>query len=273
MRVAGKVVVITGAAGGIGSALARRFAREGARAVCLSDRPGTGPAGVGGLDSLAAELRATGTAALVVPADVAVEAAVRELVAVAERELGPVDLFCANAGVASGAGLAAGDADWAAAWSVNVLAHVYAARAVLPGMLARGAGYLLHTCSAAGLLTAPGDAPYTVTKHAAVAFAEWLSLSYGGAGITVSALCPQGVRTPMLTGGLADGNDAARFVAAAGEILEPDQVAGAVVDGLAAERFLILPHPEVAEYQRRKAADPDRWLAGIRRMLSGRTGR
>jgi NAD(P)-dependent dehydrogenase (short-subunit alcohol dehydrogenase family) len=278
MRVAGKVVVITGAAGGIGSALARRFAREGARAICLSDRADpSGPSGSagssgssgpsGGLEALAGEVRAAGAAALVVPADVAVEGEVRELVAAAERELGPVDLFCANAGVASGDGLDAADDAWAAAWSVNVLAHVYAARAVLPGMVDRGGGYLLTTCSAAGLLTAPGDAPYTVTKHAAVAFAEWLALTYGGAGLRVSALCPQGVRTPMLTEGLDDGNAAARFVAAAGAIMEPDEVAGAVVDGLAAERFLILPHPEVAEYQRRKAADPDRWLAGIRRML------
>jgi NAD(P)-dependent dehydrogenase (short-subunit alcohol dehydrogenase family) len=134
-------------------------------------------------------------------------------------------------------------------------------------MLDRGGGYLLHTCSAAGLLTAPGDAPYTVTKHAAVAFAEWLAVMYGDAGIKVSALCPQGVRTPMLTEGLAAGDPSAKAVAAAGAILEPEQVADAVVAGLAAERFLILPHPEVAEYQRRKAADPDRWLAGVRRRM------
>lgn len=251
VELAGKNVVITGAAGGIGSALARRFAADGAR-LCLSDRPGRLPDGGG---------------TLAVPADVAVEDEVRNLVAVAERELGPIDLFCANAGIATGQGLSASAADWAAAWSVNVLSHVYAARAVLPGMLDRGEGYLLHTCSAAGLLTGPGDAPYTVTKHAAVGFAEWLAVTYGGAGIRVSALCPQGVRTPMLAGGLAAGEPSAKAVAAAGAILEPDQVADAVVAGLAAERFLILPHPEVAEYQRRKAADPDRWLAGIRRLL------
>jgi NAD(P)-dependent dehydrogenase (short-subunit alcohol dehydrogenase family) len=262
MRVAGKNVVITGAAGGIGRALARAFVAEGAAGLCLSDRPGAG------LDGLAGELRATGCPVLVVPADVGVEDEVREVVGAAERELGGVDLFCANAGVASGAGLEAGDDAWAAAWSVNVMAHVYAARAVVPGMVERGGGYLLHTCSAAGLLTAPGDAPYAVTKHGAVAFAEWLSLTYGGDGVKVSALCPQGVRTPMLTEGLDEGNAAARFVAAAGGILEPEQVAAAAVEGLAAERFLILPHPEVAEYQRRKAADPDRWLAGIRRMLT-----
>lgn len=254
MRVAGKVVVITGAAGGIGAALARRFAAEGAR-LCLSDRADVGP--------LAAGL----PGALAVSADVAIEDQVRDLVTAAERELGPIDLFCANAGVATGQGLSADAADWAAAWSVNVLSHVYSARAVLPGMLARGSGYLLHTCSAAGLLTAPGDAPYTVTKHAAVAFAEWLAVMYGGAGIKVSALCPQGVRTPMLMDGIAAGEASAKAVAAAGAILEPDQVAEAVISGLAAERFLILPHPEVIEYVRRKAADPDRWLNGVRRLL------
>jgi NAD(P)-dependent dehydrogenase (short-subunit alcohol dehydrogenase family) len=254
VRVAGKVVVITGAAGGIGAALARRFAAEGAR-LCLSDRTDVG--------HLGAEL----PGAVAVSADVTVEDQVRDLVTTAERELGPIDLFCANAGVATGQGLSAGAADWAAAWSVNVLSHVYSARAVLPGMLARGSGYLLHTCSAAGLLTAPGDAPYAVTKHAAVAFAEWLAVMYGGAGIKVSALCPQGVRTPMLMDGLAAGEASAKAVAAAGAILEPDQVAEAVVSGLAAERFLILPHPEVIEYVRRKAADPDRWLNGVRRLL------
>jgi NAD(P)-dependent dehydrogenase (short-subunit alcohol dehydrogenase family) len=251
MDLAGKVVVITGAAGGIGSALARRFAAEGAR-LCVSDREGTNlPPG------------------FAVRADVAVEDEVRDLVAAAERALGPIDLFCANAGIATGQGLSASTADWDSAWSVNVLSHVYSARAVLPGMLERGRGYLLHTCSAAGLLTGPGDAPYTVTKHAAVAFAEWLAVTYGGAGITVSVLCPQGVRTPMLMDSLATGDVSAKAVAAAGAILEPDQVAEAVVTGLAAERFLILPHPEVTEYIRRKAADPDRWLAGVRRRLLG----
>jgi NAD(P)-dependent dehydrogenase (short-subunit alcohol dehydrogenase family) len=259
MRVAGKVVAITGAAGGIGSALALRFAAEGAAAICVSDLTGA--------EDLAVRLRKAGTKTLAVPADVAVEDEVRNLVAVAERELGPIDLFCANAGITTGEGLSASDAQWAAAWSVNVLAHVYAARAVLPGMLDRGAGYLLHTCSAAGLLTSPGDAPYAVTKHAAVAFAEWLAVTYGDAGIGVSALCPQGVRTPMLTDGLEAGHPGALAVAAAGPILEPEQVADAVVAGLDAERFLILPHPQVAEYQRRKAVDPDRWLAGVRRLL------
>ncbi|HEX6682721.1 MAG TPA: SDR family oxidoreductase [Candidatus Limnocylindrales bacterium] len=249
MNLAGKRVVITGAAGGIGAAMARRFHAEGATLV-LSDLQAP--------QSLAAELDTTAVAA-----DVTDEAQVRALVEAA----GEIDLFCANAGVATGLGLDAPDEDWERLWAVNVMAHVYSARAVLPGMLARGSGYLLHTCSAAGLLTSLGDAPYAVTKHGAVAFAEWLAAMYGGKGIRVSALCPQGVRTPMLTAGLEKGDPAALAVAAAGTVLEPEEVADIVVEGLAAERFLILPHPEVAMYQQRKAADPDRWLAGIRRLL------
>jgi NAD(P)-dependent dehydrogenase (short-subunit alcohol dehydrogenase family) len=150
---------------------------------------------------------------------------------------------------------------WQQIWETNVMAHVYAARAVLPGMLARGAGYLLQTASAAGLLTHPGAAPYSVTKHAAVAFAEWLAIAYGEAGIKVSCLCPQGVRTRMLLG--ADGGRESFLRAGA---LEPEEVAEAVVAGLDQESFLILPHPEVAEYLRRKAGDHDRWLRGMRRL-------
>lgn len=160
------------------------------------------------------------------------------------------------------------DEAWAASWSVNVLSHVYAARAVLPGMLARGEGYLLQTCSAAGLLTAVADAPYTATKHAAVGLAEWLSVTYGDRGIRVSALCPQGVRTPLLTDGLDTGHLGARMVAASGPLLEPDDVAESVIRGLDEERFLILPHPEVATYAQRKAADPDAWLAAVRHITT-----
>lgn len=252
MNLEGKRVVITGAAGGLGAAMARRFAAEGATLI-LSDLQAP--------QSLAAELDATATA---VATDVTDEAQVRALVETA----GEIDLFCANAGVAAGLGLDAPDEVWERLWAVNVMAHIYSARAVLPGMLERGSGYLLHTCSAAGLLTSLGDAPYTVTKHGAVAFAEWLAAMYGGKGIRVSALCPQGIRTPMLTEGLEKGDRAALAVAAAGTILEPEEVADAVVEGLAAERFLILPHPEVATYQQRKAADPDRWLAGVRRLMA-----
>lgn len=259
MRVSGRVVAITGATGGIGSALARRFAAEGAAGICVSD--------LSAPEALAAELEALGVRSLAVRTDVAVESDVQDLVARTERELGPIDLFCANAGIATGRGITdATDADWERTWQINVMAHVYSARAVLPAMLERGSGYLLHTASAAGLLTALGDAPYAVTKHAAVAFAEWLAVMYGDRGITVSALCPQGVNTPMLTGGLLAGSAAAKSVAAAGRLLEPEDVAEAVVAGLDAERFLILPHPEVSEFQLHKASDPDRWLRGVRRL-------
>jgi NAD(P)-dependent dehydrogenase (short-subunit alcohol dehydrogenase family) len=258
MRVTGKNIVITGAASGIGAALAQRFAAEGAAGICLAD-----------LDEDAAARVAAGLPCrtVVCRTDVGDEAQVQSMVAAA-GELGPIDLLCSNAGIGTGAGLEATAAQWAATWAVNVQAHVYAAQAVLPGMLSRGSGYLLNTCSAAGLLSQPGDAPYAVTKHAAVAFAEWLALTYGDQGIRVSALCPQGVRTPLLTGAL-DGHLAAKAVAAAGKILEPSEVASAVVAGLEAEKFLILPHPEVAEFVRRKAADPDRWLSGLRRLVAG----
>jgi NAD(P)-dependent dehydrogenase (short-subunit alcohol dehydrogenase family) len=249
MELSGKRVVITGAAGGIGAAMARRFHAEGAILV-LSDLKAP--------ESLAAELGATA-----VSCDVSIETQVASLVEAA----GEIDLFCANAGIATGLGLDASDQAWERSWAVNVMAHVYSARAVLPGMLARGGGYLLHTCSAAGLLISLSDAPYNVTKHAAVAFAEWLTAMYGDRGIKVSALCPQGVRTPMLMEGLEKGERAALAVAAAGAILEPEEVAEIVVQGLAEERFLILPHPEVAKYQQHKAADPDRWLAGVRRLM------
>jgi NAD(P)-dependent dehydrogenase (short-subunit alcohol dehydrogenase family) len=258
MRLAGRVAVVTGGAGGIGAALARRFAAEGAAGLVVADVDGDAAVRVAG---------AIGPPATAEAVDVTDEEQVRELVAGAERHYGRIDLFCANAGVTAGAGVEAADAAWERAWSVNLLAHVYAARAVLPGMLARGEGYLLHTCSAAGLLTAVGDAPYTVTKHAALGLAEWLAVTYGDRGIRVSALCPQGVRTPMLTEGLATGHVGALVTAASGAVLDPEQVADAVIDGLAAERFLVLPHPEVAAYARRKAEDPDGWLVAMRSMV------
>ena len=263
MHLSGTVAVITGAGGGIGSALARRFAAEGAAALCLADIDEPAVA------ALAASLRCR---VLTMRTDVADEAQVRAMIDATVAQLGPIDLLCSNAGVATGRGLDAPGEVWELAWSVNLRAHVYAARAAIPGMLARGGGYLLNTCSAAGLLTQPGDAPYAVTKNAAVAFAEWLAVTYGDHGIKVSALCPQGVRTAMLDSGLGESHEAARVVAAAGKVLEPDEVADAVVDGLAAERFLILPHPEVAEYVKRKAADRDRWLAGIRRLVASLRG-
>ncbi len=261
MKLDGKIAVITGAAGGIGRALARRFAAEGAAGLVLSD-----------LDPDAVAKLATELDAHPVAADVTDEAQVKALVDAALERYGRVDLFCSNAGILSGAGIEAPNEIWQRSWAVNVQAHVYAARAVLPSMLARGEGYLLQTCSAAGLLTAVGDAPYSVTKHAAVGLAEWLAIEYGGRGIKVSALCPQGVDTPMLNDGLDLGHVGARVTAASGAVLSPEDVAGAAVRGLAEERFLILPHPEVATYQANKVGDPDRWIAGMRRLAAGLSG-
>jgi len=257
MQVTGKNIVITGAGSGIGAAMARRFAADGAATLCLSDING---------DAVATVATALDCRTVALRTDVGDEAQVREMIEAAS-ELGPIDLVCSNAGIGTGAGLEATPEQWASTWAVNVQAHVYAARAALPAMLERGEGYLLHTCSAAGLLTQPGDAPYAVTKHAAVAFAEWLALTYGDQGIRVSALCPQGVRTPLLTGGIESGV-AGKVVAAAGKVLEPEEVADAVIAGLDAEKFLILPHPEVAEFMRRKAGDRDRWLSGLRRLVA-----
>jgi NAD(P)-dependent dehydrogenase (short-subunit alcohol dehydrogenase family) len=265
MRLDGKVAVITGAAGGIGSALARRFATEGAAGVVLSDVDHEAA------QRIAEQIVADGGHAAAIAADVTDEAQVAELVAASERTFGPIDLFCSNAGVASGAGLDAQPEDWARSWSVNVLAHAHAAKAVLPSMLARGSGYLLQTVSAAGLLNVVGDAPYAATKHGALGLAEWLSMTYGDRGIRVSALCPMGVRTNMLIPGVEAGNPSALAVASAGPILEPEQVADVVVKGLDAEQFLILPHPEVGTMYAHKAADPDRWLAGMRRVYGAKS--
>ncbi len=256
MEPADKVVVITGAGSGIGAALARRFAAEGAAAVVVTDRDGPAAAAV-----------AAGIGAPSARLDVTDPDAVTALVAEVVAEHGRIDLFCSNAGVALGGGLAASPEQWRTAWEVNLLAHVYAAQALVPVMTAQGGGYLLNTCSAAGLLTAPGDAAYTVTKHGAVAFAEWLAVTYAPAGIKVSALCPLGVDTPLLMDPLAAGDAGAAAVAASGEIITADAVAESVVSGLRAESFLILPHPEVATFWARKAADPDRWLASMARMV------
>jgi NAD(P)-dependent dehydrogenase (short-subunit alcohol dehydrogenase family) len=263
MLVRDKVVVVTGAAGGIGAALASRFAQEGAAGVVVSDVDGDGAAKV------AASL---GDKAIAVRTDVTDAAQVAELVAATESAFGPVDLFCSNAGIATGIGIDAPAQAWAASWSVNVMAHAHAADAVLPSMLARGDGYLLQTVSAAGLLTCPGDAPYTATKHAALGLAEWLSMTYGAAGIRVSVLCPMGVRTNMLMPGIESGNPSALAVAASAEILEPSDVAEAVVAGLADERFLILPHADVAGMYAAKAADPDTWLSKMRHALGKQLG-
>ncbi|WP_433512039.1 SDR family oxidoreductase [Nonomuraea sp. CA-143628] len=255
MRVRDKVVVVTGAASGIGRAMALRFAAEGAAGVVVADLDEAGAGAVA---------KEIGDRALAAGTDVSVEA---EVAALAETPFGPPDLFCSNAGVIAGHGLDATDQEWDSLWSVNLRAHVYAARAVVPGMVERGGGYLLNTCSAAGLISCPGDAPYAVTKAAAISFAEWVSIHYATKGVKVSVLCPQGVRTAMLERGVAEDHLTARAVGASGAILDPADVAGTVVEGLAAERFHIFPHPEVADFARRKADDPDRWLAGMARFV------
>jgi NAD(P)-dependent dehydrogenase (short-subunit alcohol dehydrogenase family) len=270
VELSGAVVVVTGGASGIGRALARRAHAEGARGVVVADRDAAGAAAVAGeLDALRPG------SALGVACNVAIDAEVAGLVARTEEAFGPVDLFCANAGVALGTDpLETPDADWATAIGVNVMAHVYAARHLLPGWLERGRGYFLSTASAAGLLTQIGSAPYAVTKHGAVAFAEWLSVTYGDRGVRVSCLCPQGVDTPMLRGGTIGSVEAigSSVVKASGNVLQPEDVAGVVVEALREERFLVLPHPEVLTYLQRKTSDYDRWLAGMRRLQARTAG-
>jgi NAD(P)-dependent dehydrogenase (short-subunit alcohol dehydrogenase family) len=257
MKLDGKCVVVTGAAGGIGAALARRFAAEGARAVVVADRDPNG------IETVAGAINAgTGSEASASVCDVTKEAELEALVNGTEARFGPIDLFCSNAGVISLGGPEATDQEWQLSLDVNVMAHVYAARILVPRMIERGGGYLLQTASAAGLLTQLGSAPYSVTKHAALALAEWLAITYGDQGLKVSVLAPQAVRTAM-TAGVVDGG-----VAGVDGMLEPDAVADAVVAGLDAESFLILPHPPVLEYFRRKASDYERWLKGMRRLQS-----
>jgi len=251
MQLANRVVVVTGGGNGIGRALARRFAAEGARGVVIAD-----------VDEAASAVVAREIGGVAVPTDVSKEEDIIRLVKHTEETFGGIELFCSNAGIIIKGGVELPDDDWQRIWEVNVRAHIYAARAVLPGMIARGGGYLLQTASAAGLLSQIGSAPYAVTKHAAVALAEWLAITHYDDGIRVSVLCPQGVRTNMLAGAAHTGIGAFLRETA----LDPEQVAEAVVKGLAEERFLILPHPEVAEYFQRKATDYERWLRGMRRL-------
>lgn len=278
----GSVAVVTGAAGGIGAALVRGLAARGAEVVVATDLDDAHTRGVARV--LDAEF--TDTEVVGHGLDAADGAAVAELVDLVERRHGPVDLFCANAGIGTASGADAPAAMWQRTWEVNVMAHVHAANALLPHWQARGRGHLLVTASAAGLLTNLGDAPYSVTKHAAVAFAEWLSVTHGDGGIGVTCLCPQGVRTAMVYGDAADefsdlrdtegpsgpsaavDHDTALAVQVVrGEdVIEPAQAAGAALDALEQGRFLALPHPEVADYERARAADHDRWIRAMRRL-------
>jgi NAD(P)-dependent dehydrogenase (short-subunit alcohol dehydrogenase family) len=247
MQVQDKVVVITGGAHGIGEALARRFKAEGARGIVVADLDGSGA------ERVASEIGGIG-----MRVDVGQESDIRRLVDETIARFGQVDLFCSNAGIFVAGGIDAPNEVWARMRDIHVMAHIYAARAVLPAMVARGEGYLLQTVSAAGLVTSLESAVYAVTKHASLALAEWISMTYGDAGIKVSVLCPQGVRTDMLM------QDPDNYLVEGS--VSVDQVAEAVIAGLADERFLILPHPEALEYFRRKGNDYDRWLRGMRRF-------
>ena len=244
-----KTVVITGAGSGIGAAMARRFAKESPKTLVLGD-----------LDISSAQQVAGEIGAEAYEIDVADEAANRNLVESVESYHGPIDLFCANAGYAMVGDEQTDPDEWDRMWQVNLMSHVHAAKALVPSWIARGDGYFLSTASAAGLLTNLKAAQYSVTKHAAVAFAEWLAITYGDAGVRVSCLCPQFVDTPLLTG-------AEEFKALGGNhVLSPDDVAETVVAGLETESFLILPHPEVETFFQNKANDYDRWIGGMRKL-------
>ncbi len=251
MELRDRVAVVTGAASGIGRALAARFVAEGASVAAID------------IDGDAVEAVAAEIGAHAWQLDVADERRTVSVVAGIEDRCGPIDVFCFNAGIATGGGVEAANDEWQRTWEINVMSHVYGARAVLPSMLARGEGYLVHTASAAGLLTNIGAAPYSVTKHAVVSLAEWLSVAYGDRGIRVSCLCPQFVDTPMLD--LFDQGGEMRTWSRSG-VVSPEDVADVVVSGLRDERFLILPHPDVATFFSRKADDYDRWLAGMRKL-------
>lgn len=264
MQITGKVAVVTGSAGGIGAAIAQRLLEHGARGVVVTDIDAER------LDETGERLAADHPGRVeAVAGDAASTDGITRLIETAEREFGPVDLYFANAGVTGGAGLEATEDDWSRSLDVNVMAHVRAAKLLVPGWLERGEGYFFSTASAAGLVTQIGSASYAVSKHGAVAFAEWLAVTYGARGVRVSCLCPQGVRTELLMAG-ARSEDAverasAQAVLDAGALLEPLDVADHVVAALGEERFLVLPHPQVLEFFRRKGADYDRWIGGMQR--------
>lgn len=249
MNLADKVSIITGAASGIGAACARAFTAQGAKVVAVD-------VNADGVRAIADEL-----GGLAIPCDVSDESAINDLVAETERQLGPVDVFFSNAAVASGRGpLDTPIEVWDRQWQINVMAHVYAVRAVLPGMLERGSGYLIHTASMAGILTSQGNLPYATTKHAVVGLAEWLSITYHDKGIHTSLLAPLGVRTPML------GDTSFAASSAVGPVKEPEEVAQQVVDAVGEERFLILTDPIAQTWMERKTGDLERWLGGMRRL-------
>ena len=248
MELKDRICVVTGAASGIGKALAHAFRDEGAKMVVCSDVNGAG-----------AESTATQVGGVAFATDVSNEADIQMLIETVEADHGPIDLFCSNAGIATMGGPEVANEEWQKIWEINTMAHVWAARHVVPRMIARGGGYLLNTASAAGLLSQIGSAPYAVTKHAAVGLAEWLALTYGDDGIKVSVLCPQSVRTAMTAG-------QEEAVAAVDGMLEPAPVAQACVQAIRDETFLVLPHPQVLQYMRNKTENYDRWIGGMRKL-------
>ena len=252
MQVNNKVVVITGAGSGIGRALAEKFASEGAAKIICVDINGAN-----------AQETADKIGGVAMTCDVSKDAEIQRVIDDTENTYGAIDLFCSNAGIGMGESEQSPDSDWQTSWEVNVMSHVYAARHLVPRMLARGGGYFMNTSSAAGLLNQIGSATYGVTKHAAIGFGEWLALTYAHQGIKVSMLCPQAVRTAMTDSGKDTQNVRA---AATDGMLEPDVVADIVVDGLNEERFLIRPHPEVETYMQRKTGDYDRWIHGMNKL-------
>lgn len=257
MQLEDKIVVVTGAGSGIGKALVKKFIAEGAKAVVGVD-----------INTSTAKQTAVELGCIAMSADVTKEDDIIRVIENTERDIGPIDLFCSNAGVAVGASEQSPNDEWQFIWEVNVMSHVYAARHLVPRMLQRGGGYFLNTASAAGLLNQIGGAAYGTTKHAAVGFAEWLALTYKHQGIKVSLLCPQAVRTAMT----ANTDDDATKAASGDGMMEPEQLAGIVVEHLQREAFLILTHEEVKGYMQRKTADYDRWIGGMNRLLQKLTG-
>jgi NAD(P)-dependent dehydrogenase (short-subunit alcohol dehydrogenase family) len=257
MEAKDKTIVVTGAASGIGKALAARFKAEGAKQIVAVD-----------LNEAGAAATADDLGCIAMAADVSSESDIVRVIDDTEADVGPIDLFCSNAGIGAGSDLTSPNDEWQLSWDVNVMSHVYAARHLVPRMIERGGGYFLNTSSAAGLLNQIGGAAYGVTKHAAIGFGEWLAISHGHQGIKVSMLCPQAVRTAMTS-----GESTSVAAASTDGMMEPDVLADFVIDGLRAESFLILPHPEVLEYMRRKTADYDRWVGGMNRLQRRLTGK